>query len=68
MDDRRNALGELKMVGTRIENRGPRFFDPRPHRWKGKLGSGNDEWFFFPIRLVATLIMAWMIIEIIRGK
>jgi hypothetical protein len=42
------------------------FFDPRPHRWTGKFGSGNDEWFFFPLRviilllIIAALIGAWL--------
>jgi hypothetical protein len=39
------------------------FFDFRPHRWAGKLGSGNDEWFFLPLRLGVLLGIVYLFIR-----
>jgi hypothetical protein len=42
------------------------FFDPRPHRWTGRLGSGNDEWFFFPLRMIIILGIVIMFLRALR--
>ena len=44
-------------------SRDSRFFDPRPHRWTGKLGSGNDEWFFFPLRVIVLAVLIYTVIR-----
>jgi hypothetical protein len=48
------------------EPRQSRFFDPRPHRWNGRLGSGNDEWFFFPLRVVILVGLAVVLFKALR--
>jgi hypothetical protein len=42
------------------------FFDPRPHRWTGRLGSGNDEWFFFPLRVLLIVGAFALILRALR--
>jgi hypothetical protein len=42
------------------------FFDPRPHRWTGKLGSGNDEWLFFPARVALLVYIVSLLIKALR--
>jgi hypothetical protein len=53
---------------SRFEECDPRFLDIRPHGNERERSSGDNDWFFFLLRLMVSLYVGWMTAEMLWGN